>query len=84
MTYMSRVIHVGGLHVVNVNDPRNPQFAGCFGDDGYVHDAQCVNYHGPDARYVTYTCNKVVNTQNVCTGKGYILEYVIQLDGEQN
>lgn len=40
-----------GLHVVNVRDPTNPQFAGCFGDDGYVHDAQCVIYSGPDTRY---------------------------------
>ena len=40
-----------GLHVVNVRDPTNPQFAGCFGDDGYVHDAQCVVYEGPDTRY---------------------------------
>ena len=40
-----------GLHVVNVRDPTNPQFAGCFGDDGYVHDAQCVIYRGPHERY---------------------------------
>ena len=38
-----------GLHAINVRDPLNPQFAGCFGDDGYVHDAQCVVYDGPDA-----------------------------------
>ena len=23
----------------------------CFGDDGYVHDVECVVYHGPDTRY---------------------------------
>ena len=40
-----------GLHAVNVRDPTNPTFAGCFGDDGYVHDAQCVVYNGPDSRY---------------------------------
>ena len=35
-----------------------PEFAGCFADKetgrqktGYTHDAQCVMYHGPDARY---------------------------------
>ncbi len=27
----------GGLHIVDVNDPLNPTFAGCFSDDGYVH-----------------------------------------------
>jgi len=41
-----------GLHMVDVRDPTNPQFAGCYGDDGYVHDAQCVIYNGPDHRYV--------------------------------
>ena len=40
-----------GLHVVNVRDPSNPSFAGCFGGDGYVHDAQCVVYKGPDSDY---------------------------------
>ena len=37
--------------MVDVRDPLNPQFAGCFGQDGYVHDAQCVIYKGPDADY---------------------------------
>jgi len=42
----------GGLLVVDASNPLNPQQIGCFGDDGYVHDAQCVIYHGPDTRYV--------------------------------
>jgi len=41
-----------GLHMVNINDPINPLFSGCFGDDGYVHDTQCVNYTGPDTNYI--------------------------------
>lgn len=41
----------GGLHMIDISDPANPTFAGCFGDNGYVHDAQCVIYEGPDARY---------------------------------
>eukprot|EP00118_Oscarella_pearsei_P024450 m.306099 g.306099 ORF g.306099 m.306099 type:complete len:445 (+) comp40967_c0_seq1:186-1520(+) len=40
-----------GLHMVDVRDPDSPEFAGCFEQDGYVHDAQCVVYHGPDERY---------------------------------
>ncbi|CAN5892896.1 choice-of-anchor B family protein [soil metagenome] len=46
----------GGLHMINIQDPQNPQFAGCFSDPntgiqktGYTHDAQCVVYQGPDA-----------------------------------
>lgn len=49
----------GGLHMINVQDPKNPTFAGCFQDmttgrdrTGYSHDAQCVVYHGPDEDYV--------------------------------
>jgi choice-of-anchor B domain-containing protein len=37
-----------GLHMVNIQDPLKPTFAGCYSADGYVHDAQCVNYNGPD------------------------------------
>jgi choice-of-anchor B domain-containing protein len=46
----------GGLHIIDINDPKNPQFAGCFSDPqtgragtGYTHDAQCTTYTGPDA-----------------------------------
>ncbi len=39
----------GGLHMVNISDPKSPSFAGCFSDDGYTHDVQCVMYSGPDA-----------------------------------
>jgi len=41
----------GGLHMIDLNDPLSPQYAGCFSDDAYVHDAECVNYNGPDTRY---------------------------------
>ena len=48
----------GGLHMVNIQDPLLPVFAGCFQDPftgfrgtGYTHDVQCVVYHGPDADY---------------------------------
>ena len=44
--------------MVDIRDPLNPTFAGCFQDPatgsagtGYSHDAQCINYHGPDADY---------------------------------
>ena len=40
-----------GLHMIDINDPLNPTFAGCFQDHGYVHDTQCVVYEGPDAAY---------------------------------
>jgi choice-of-anchor B domain-containing protein len=37
-----------GLHIINIQDPANPTYAGCFDDDGYTHDTQCVIYNGPD------------------------------------
>jgi len=42
----------GGLHMVDISSPTDPQFAGCFRRDGYVHDAQCVNYDGPDTDHI--------------------------------
>jgi choice-of-anchor B domain-containing protein len=52
----------GGLHMVDISDPLNPEFAGCAlvedadGNDAtesnnYVHDAECVIYRGPDRNY---------------------------------
>jgi len=41
-----------GLHIVNIQDPTKPVFAGCYSIDGYVHDTQCVVYNGPDLSYV--------------------------------
>ncbi len=41
----------GGLHVVDVSDPLNPVYAGGSEEDGYTHDAQVVNYTGPDPLY---------------------------------
>jgi len=41
----------GGLHVIDIKEPQNPRFTGCFDEDGYTHDAQCVIYRGPDTRY---------------------------------
>ena len=40
-----------GLHAVDIRNPLEPKFMGCFAQDGYVHDAQCVVYKGPDGRY---------------------------------
>ena len=47
-----------GYHGVDLSDPADPQFAGCFNSSlggiaapGYTHDAQCVTYHGPDSEH---------------------------------
>ena len=51
----------GGLHMIDMENPTQPEFAGCFADPntgrafsdatGYTHDAQCVVYRGPDPDY---------------------------------
>jgi choice-of-anchor B domain-containing protein len=54
------VCATGGLHIIDINDPKNPMFAGCYEDtepprrrinSSYIHDAQCVVYNGPDSDY---------------------------------
>lgn len=49
----------GGLHIVDIENPSNPQYSACIRDPntgrsgtGYVHDVQCVIYDGPDTAYV--------------------------------
>ncbi|QBR94101.1 choice-of-anchor B family protein [Nocardioides euryhalodurans] len=41
----------GGLHMVDLDDPAAPAYAGCFDGHGYIHDTQCVVYRGPDREY---------------------------------
>ena len=40
-----------GLIYIDMTDPTTPTTPGCAGQDGYVHDAQCLVYRGPDTRY---------------------------------
>ncbi|CAN5741490.1 choice-of-anchor B family protein [soil metagenome] len=56
----------GGLHMIDIREPKHPRFVGCFADTqtgrastGYSHDAQCVMYRGPDERY---------NGREICLG----------------
>ena len=52
----------GGLHMIDIRDPKVPVFAGCVADDGYTHDTQSVVYRGPDARFsgreICFSCNE--------------------------
>lgn len=41
----------GGALFVNIQNPTMPILEGGFGEGGYSHDAQVVNYDGPDADY---------------------------------
>ena len=48
----------GGLHMIDINEPMDPVFVGCFQDrttgragTGYTHDAMCIIYQGPDTEH---------------------------------
>ena len=41
----------GGLHILDLSNPTSPTLIGSFAEDGYTHDAQIVNYAGPDPDY---------------------------------
>ena len=48
----------GGLHMIDINEPTEPTFVGCFGHEGtgrrgtgYSHDALCLIYDGPDREH---------------------------------
>jgi choice-of-anchor B domain-containing protein len=40
-----------GLAFFDLTDPTNPVTLGGSGEDGYVHDAQCLVYRGPDLKF---------------------------------
>ena len=52
----------GGLHILDISDPLNPTLIGDFSEDGYTHDAQVVNYTGPDLNFqgkeIAFACNE--------------------------
>lgn len=72
----------GGYHMIDVRVPKKPKFAGCFGDPktgragtGYSHDAQCVKYHGPDARY---------SGKEICIGSNETAISIADLSDKKN
>ncbi len=72
----------GGLHMVDIRDPKNPTFAGCFADPqtgrastGYSHDAQCVMYKGPDSRY---------SGREICLGSNETALSIADVTDKQN
>jgi len=42
----------GGALFINIQNPTMPISEGGFGDGGYSHDAQVINYDGPDDDYI--------------------------------
>lgn len=44
-------LYQGGPLFIDINDPLNPEIVGGYADDSYTHDAQIVNYQGPDSEF---------------------------------
>jgi len=72
----------GGLHMINIQEPTNPTFAGCFADPstgrsgtGYSHDAQCVIYEGPDEEH---------QGQEVCFGSNETAISIADVTDKEN
>jgi choice-of-anchor B domain-containing protein len=72
----------GGLHMIDIRDPKKPTFAGCFADPqtgsagtGYSHDAQCVMYHGPDPDY---------QAREICIGSNETAISIADVTDKQN
>lgn len=42
---------MGGPHFLDLNDLQSIRFVGGYAEGGYSHDAQVVNYNGPDQDY---------------------------------
>ncbi len=40
-----------GLHAIDISQPLVPVYEGCHSEQGYVHDANCDTYTGPDAEH---------------------------------
>lgn len=62
----------GGLIFLNMTDPANPWSPGCAAGDGYVHDAECLVYRGPDKRY---------EGRDICYGYNEVCSYLLTLVG---
>tara|TARA_B110000027_G_scaffold43484_1_gene47834 strand:+ start:581 stop:1840 length:1260 start_codon:yes stop_codon:yes gene_type:complete len=41
----------GGPIFIDINDPKNPNVIGGYAEASYTHDAQIVNYQGPDVTF---------------------------------
>lgn len=44
-------LYSGGVHFVNILDPKNPQASGGYGASGYTHDGHVITYSGPDSNF---------------------------------
>lgn len=75
-----------GLNFIGLSDPANPESLGCAKEDGYVHDAQCLVYRGPDKRYegrdICYGYNEDTLTIYDVTNKANVTNIISRISYE--
>ncbi|KAH6685949.1 hypothetical protein F5X68DRAFT_241299 [Plectosphaerella plurivora] len=75
-----------GLNFFSLEDPSNPVNLGCAAGDGYVHDAQCLVYRGPDKRYqgrdICYGYNEDTLTIYDVTNKANVTNIISRISYE--
>ncbi|KAH6903262.1 hypothetical protein BKA70DRAFT_1111118, partial [Coprinopsis sp. MPI-PUGE-AT-0042] len=75
-----------GLIFIDLSDITKPTQSGCASQDGYVHDAQCLIYHGPDKKYegreVCYGYNEdALTIYNITDKKNTTIISITSYDG---
>ncbi|KAJ4311804.1 hypothetical protein N0V84_010258 [Fusarium piperis] len=77
---------LSGLNFFDLTDPANPESLGCAKGDGYVHDAQCLVYRGPDKRYqgrdICYGYNEDTLTIYDVTDKANVTNIISRISYE--
>ncbi|KAK7428411.1 hypothetical protein QQZ08_005030 [Neonectria magnoliae] len=77
---------LSGLNFFDLTDPANPESLGCASGDGYVHDAQCLVYRGPDKRYqgrdICYGYNEDTLTIYDVTDKANVTNIISRISYE--
>ncbi|KAI8724346.1 hypothetical protein NCS52_00003500 [Fusarium sp. LHS14.1] len=77
---------LSGLNFFDLTDPANPESLGCAKGDGYVHDAQCLVYRGPDERYqgrdICYGYNEDTLTIYDVTDKANVTNIISRISYE--
>ncbi|KAH7267772.1 uncharacterized protein BKA55DRAFT_685055 [Fusarium redolens] len=77
---------LSGLNFFDLTDPSNPESLGCAKGDGYVHDAQCLVYRGPDKRYqgrdICYGYNEDTLTIYDVTDKANVTNIISKISYE--
>ncbi len=75
---------LSGLIFLNLSNPSNPTSAGCASNDGYVHDAQCLIYKGPDTRYLGREVCYGYNEDSLTICKSVFLVHTINSGGSMS